>query len=149
MVWAKLVHAWPQRTGKFIAAAVLSWSVLVLLTRKSPSLTLPTSSILIVTIALCKNFAGFMVIRFALGLVESIIGPVFVILTSNWWTRSEQAFRACVWLSGTPVSGLMSSTVEFTLTLPFQIGNFLGGILSYALGSSMFSPRPTLSSLTH
>lgn len=44
-----------------------------------------------------------MAARFFLGLVESIIGPVFVIVTSNWWTRPEQAFRTAFWLGGTPV----------------------------------------------
>lgn len=53
--------------------------------------------------ALCFNFAGIMAARFFLGLVESIIGPVFVIVTSNWWTRPEQAFRTAFWLGGTPV----------------------------------------------
>lgn len=52
----------------------------------------------------CTNFAGIATIRFFLGLCESIIGPVFVIITSNWWTRPEQAFRTAFWLSGTPVS---------------------------------------------
>lgn len=47
-----------------------------------------------------------MAARFFLGLVESIIGPVFVIVTGNWWTRREQAFRTAFWLSGTPVSRL-------------------------------------------
>ncbi|GFP60272.1 uncharacterized transporter C460.05 [Trichoderma asperellum] len=99
IAWAKIVHKWPQHTGKLIAAAVLAWSSIVLLT------------------PLCFNFAGIMAARFFLGLVESIIGPVFVIVTSNWWTRPEQAFRTAFWLGGTP------------------IGNFFGGILSYGLGS--------------
>ncbi|KAK4067269.1 uncharacterized protein Triagg1_7712 [Trichoderma aggressivum f. europaeum] len=99
MAWARLVHKWPQHTGKLITAAVLAWSSIVLLT------------------PLCFNFAGIMAARFFLGLVESIIGPVFVIVTSNWWTRREQAFRTAFWLGGTP------------------IGNFFGGILSYGLGS--------------
>ncbi|RKK69402.1 hypothetical protein BFJ69_g12749 [Fusarium oxysporum] len=98
MVWAKLVQRWPGHAGKFIAGAVCAWSIIVLLTVK------------------CTNFAGIATIRFFLGLCESIIGPVFVIITSNWWTRPEQAFRTAFWLSGTP------------------IGNFFGGILSYALG---------------
>ncbi|UKZ74854.1 hypothetical protein TrVFT333_002524 [Trichoderma virens FT-333] len=84
IVWAKLVHKWPQHTGKLIAAAVLAWSCIVLLT------------------PLCFNFAGIMAARFFLGLVESVIGPVFVIVTSNWWTRPEQAFRTAFWLGGTP-----------------------------------------------
>ncbi|KAK4066869.1 hypothetical protein Trihar35433_7296 [Trichoderma harzianum] len=99
IAWAKLVHKWPQHTGKLITAAVLAWSSIVLLT------------------PLCFNFAGIAAARFFLGLVESVIGPVFVIVTSNWWTRPEQAFRTAFWLGGTP------------------IGNFFGGILSYGLGS--------------
>lgn len=54
--------------------------------------------------ALCFNFAGIMAVRFFLGLMESITGPVFVIVTSNWWTRPEQAFRTAFWIGGTPVS---------------------------------------------
>ena len=55
-------------------------------------------------LALCYNFAGILVVRLFLGMVESIIGPGFVIVTSNWWTPAEQAFRAAFWLGGTPVS---------------------------------------------
>ncbi|KAH8665598.1 major facilitator superfamily domain-containing protein [Ilyonectria robusta] len=99
VVWSKLVHRWPGHAGKFISGAVCVWSIIVLLT------------------PLCFNFSGIMVVRFFLGFMESIIGAVFVIVTSNWWTRPEQAFRTAFWLGGTP------------------IGNFLGGILSYAVGS--------------
>lgn len=60
-------------------------------------------------LALCFNFAGIAAARFFLGLVESIIGPVFVIVTSNWWTRPEQAFRTAFWLGGTPVRVIYSA----------------------------------------
>ncbi|CEJ89649.1 hypothetical protein VHEMI05480 [[Torrubiella] hemipterigena] len=99
MTWAKLVQRWPQHAGKFITGAMLTWSTITLL---SP---------------LCNSFAGMATARFFLGAVESIIGPVFVIVTSNWWTRQEQALRTAFWLSGTP------------------IGNFFGGLLTYALGT--------------
>ncbi|KAF4437149.1 Major facilitator superfamily domain, general substrate transporter [Fusarium austroafricanum] len=103
MCWAKLAQRFPQHIGKFIAFAVLFWAVMILLT------------------PLCFNFSGIMAVRFFLGMFESIIGPIFVIVTSNWWTRPEQAFRSAFWLGGTP------------------IGNFIGGLLTYALGSSAFS----------
>ncbi len=61
--------------------------------------------------------------------MESIIGPVFVIVTSNWWTRQEQAFRTAFWLSGTPV------------------GNFIGGLLTFGLGKGK-SHRTTQSGTT-
>ncbi|KAJ5106393.1 major facilitator superfamily domain-containing protein [Penicillium angulare] len=99
MMWAKLVQRFPEHAGKFISGAVLTWSCITLLT------------------PLCFNFAGIVAVRLFLGIVESIIGPVFVIVTSNWWTRPEQAFRTAFWLGGTP------------------IGNFFGGLISYGLGS--------------
>ncbi|RAK81243.1 MFS general substrate transporter [Aspergillus fijiensis CBS 313.89] len=99
LMWAKLVQRWPQHVGKFISGAVTVWACITLLT------------------PLCYNFVGILVVRLFLGLVESIIGPVFVIVTSKWWTRSEQAFRTAFWLGGTP------------------IGNFCGGLISYGLGS--------------
>ncbi|KUL87926.1 hypothetical protein ZTR_03881 [Talaromyces verruculosus] len=99
MVWAKLVQHWPAHAGKFITGAVLAWSSITLLT------------------PLCYNFSGILAVRVCLGLMESIIGPVFVIVTSNWWTRQEQTFRTAFWLGGTP------------------IGNFFGGLISYAIGS--------------
>uniref|UniRef100_A0A8H7KEZ2 Major facilitator superfamily (MFS) profile domain-containing protein n=1 Tax=Bionectria ochroleuca TaxID=29856 RepID=A0A8H7KEZ2_BIOOC len=99
MFWPTLVQRYPQHVGKLISGAVFSWAAMSLLT------------------PLCFNFAGIMSVRFFLGFLESINGPVFVIITSNWWTRSEQAFRTAFWLGGTP------------------IGNFIGGLLTYALGS--------------
>jgi MFS family permease len=113
MTWAKLAQAFPLKTGKFIAFAVFTWSALILLTRMFrlyPTPSLHLSHAHSGDSAFCTTFAGIMTVRFILGMFESIIGPVFVILTSNWWTRSEQSFRSCVWLSGTPVSG---SHVEY------------------------------------
>ena len=99
MIWAKLVQRFPLHAGKLIA-----WSSIVLLTRMTSfPLRFSNANVDRLT-ALCFNFAGIMAARFFLGVVESIIGPVFVIVTGNWWTRREQAFRTAFWLSGTPVS---------------------------------------------
>jgi hypothetical protein len=53
-----------------------------------------------------------MVNRFFLGLMESITGPIFVVVTSNWWTRNEQSFRTAFWLGGTPVGRFVDSNFE-------------------------------------
>ncbi|RSH89209.1 hypothetical protein EHS25_002321 [Saitozyma podzolica] len=99
IMWSKLVQRFPRHVGKLISGAMVVWSAIILLT------------------PLVTNFAGLMVNRFFLGIMESITGPIFVVVTSNWWTRNEQSFRTAFWLGGTP------------------IGNFIGGCLSYALGS--------------
>lgn len=53
-----------------------------------------------------------MVNRFFLGIMESITGPIFVVVTSNWWTRNEQSFRTAFWLGGTPVGRFLISTLR-------------------------------------
>lgn len=108
IMWAHLVHKWPQHTGKLIAAAMLAWSSIVLLTRTA-SIILRHFPNLTIYLALCFNFAGIMAARLFLGLLESVIGPVFVIVTSNWWTRPEQAFRTAFWLGGTPVRTFLTA----------------------------------------
>ncbi|KAH6900811.1 putative allantoate permease [Thelonectria olida] len=115
MSWARLVQRWPQHVGKFISAAVCLWSSIALFTLMPKPLPQP----------LCFNFGSIMAARFFLGLVEIIIGPVFVIVTSNWWTRREQVFRTAFWLGSTPVSFELIPLLAFVLTV-MQIGNFIG-----------------------
>ena len=92
---------------------------------------------------MASNFAGAAALRFFLGVAESVTGAVFVIITSNWWTRQEQAFRAAFWLGGTPVSYAVAKSCALLLT--FKIGNFIGGLISYAVGKSKFIiPLPVL-----
>lgn len=52
--------------------------------------------------AFCINFAGIASVQFLFGLVESIIGPVYVVITSNSWKYREQPFVMAFWLCGTP-----------------------------------------------
>lgn len=50
-------------------------------------------------LAACKNFAGLMVCRTFLGVAEAAIVPAWVLFTSQWYKKSEQAFRVGIWFS--------------------------------------------------
>lgn len=50
-------------------------------------------------LAACKNYAGLLVCRFVLGALEAAIVPAWVLFTSQWYTKEEQAFRVGVWFS--------------------------------------------------
>lgn len=108
VMWSQVARRHPRHIGKTISACMLIWSSLTLLFRK---LTHCTRTLLRRKISLtaygpavCSNFGGAATIRFFLGFFESVTGAVFVMITSNWWTRQEQAFRSAFWLGGTPVS---------------------------------------------
>lgn len=47
--------------------------------------------------AACKSFASLLVVRTLLGLFESACQPAFVVLSSIWYRRDEQASRVTYW----------------------------------------------------
>ncbi|KAK4546315.1 hypothetical protein LTR36_001992 [Oleoguttula mirabilis] len=89
-----------QRTlmGKIISGCVIAWGAILMLT------------------AATHDFAGMAACRFLLGVFESTITPLFIMIVGMWYARDEQPFRAGVFYSCNGV------------------GSMLGGILSYAIG---------------
>ena len=47
--------------------------------------------------AACNNFVGLVTVRSLLGLFESVCQPGFVIISSMWYRREEQADRVTWW----------------------------------------------------
>lgn len=47
--------------------------------------------------AACKNFTGLVIVRSLLGIFESACQPAFVLLSSMWYRREEQAARVTYW----------------------------------------------------
>jgi ACS family allantoate permease-like MFS transporter len=51
------------------------------------------------SLAACKSYASLLACRFLLGAAEAAIVPAWVMFTSQWYTRNEQAFRVGIWFS--------------------------------------------------
>lgn len=47
--------------------------------------------------AACHNFAGLVVVRTLLGIFEACCQPTFVLLSSMWYKREEQAATVTYW----------------------------------------------------
>jgi MFS family permease len=47
--------------------------------------------------ATCKNFAGLVAVRTLLGIFEACCQPSFIILSSMWYLREEQAATVSYW----------------------------------------------------
>lgn len=99
-----LVFEYPQSlglqrypVGKYLAWNIIAWSVLLCLH------------------AACTNFTGLVIVRFLLGIAEGSITPGFLIITSQYYTASEQSQRVGAWF-------LMNGTAII-----------LGGLLTYGL----------------
>ncbi|KAI0707433.1 MFS general substrate transporter [Cerioporus squamosus] len=71
---------------------------------------------IIITTPACTNFAGTMINRLFLGLVEAVVTPGITILTSIWYAQSEVPFRTLIWCSFNGWAGI------------------IGGFLAYGIG---------------
>lgn len=64
--------------------------------------------------AAVQNYRGLLSVRIFLGVFEATIGPSLMLISSQWYTKSEQAPRFSLWYLG------------------LGLGQIVGGILSYA-----------------
>lgn len=67
--------------AKYLSFSIVAWGVVLACT------------------AVCHNFLGLVVVRTLLGLFESACQPAFVVLSSIWYRREEQAARVTYWYS--------------------------------------------------
>ncbi|KAJ4295563.1 Allantoate permease [Kalmusia sp. IMI 367209] len=51
------------------------------------------------SLSACKSYASLLACRFLLGAAEAAVVPAWVIFTSQWYTKNEQAFRVGIWFS--------------------------------------------------
>lgn len=131
---AYLVFEYPQNlalqrfpVGKWMSANIACWAV---------ALTMH---------AACKNFAGLMVCRIILGRCEGSITAGFMIVTSMFYTRSEQSVRVGYWflMNGTAqiISGFLSFGVLHIRTngfAPWQWFFIITGVITLATAVAYF-----------
>ncbi|KAL7004270.1 hypothetical protein EMMF5_006156, partial [Cystobasidiomycetes sp. EMM_F5] len=82
----------------------------------------------------CKNYAGIMVQRAALGFIEAGISPAMISIIALYWTKREQAFRTVIWVSASPACNLFFPLVNYGIA---SINGSLTGWrnIYYLLGS--------------
>ncbi|WKT43884.1 Major facilitator superfamily [Fusarium oxysporum f. sp. vasinfectum] len=90
------------------------------------------------------NFAGALALRFFLGVLESSVTPGFTLLTSQWYTVSEQGTRIGLWFSFNGVAqifggllayGISNSTKTYETTIqPWKIIFLVCGLLTVVFG---------------
>ncbi|KAJ5280281.1 hypothetical protein N7478_005653 [Penicillium angulare] len=71
--------------------------------------------IVVMSTAGCTNYAGIMVVRLVLGMLESAVAPTFTVLVTFWWTRDEQALRTGLWYCCVGVATAISPLINYGL----------------------------------
>ncbi|KAJ5017750.1 hypothetical protein K4K57_007663 [Colletotrichum sp. SAR 10_99] len=111
------------KTVQILSGAVIAWGILML-----AHLGL-------------RNFAGLMVVRFLLGVTESVVTPGFVLYTSIWYTRKEQVLRTMLWAAMQGAFSIVCSLLSYglghitnTALKPWMYIFLVLGILSIIVG---------------
>jgi MFS family permease len=84
-------------TSRVISGAVFLWGAVLLST------------------AGVTNYAGMMLNRFFLGVLESAVAPAFTVLVTFWWTREEQALRTGLWYCCVGLATTFSPLINYGL----------------------------------
>lgn len=81
----------------------------IILRRMSPKLFLPTCTLVfgIVTTlqGVVHNLAGFLVVRYFLGVAEGALFPGVVFYLSMWYRRTERQYRIAMFFSAASLAG--------------------------------------------
>lgn len=134
-----LVCEWPMglaaqhwHTGRVVGAVVAAWGLCML------------------SAALCRDFGGFAAQRFVLGALQSVVNPAWVLLTSIFYRRDEQAFRVVLWWSMNGVSlaagGMLSfgcGYIEAAGLPSWKWIYIVEGVLTVLWGAVVFRCVPT------
>ncbi|CZR65743.1 related to allantoate permease [Phialocephala subalpina] len=63
--------------------------------------------------AAAENFRSLMVVRFLLGVFESCVQPSFIIMTTMWYTKREQAVLTSLWYCMTGVQLMVGGIIAW------------------------------------
>lgn len=82
---------------------------------KATGVTIIGWGITIMCTAACKNLAGFLALRVLLGGLESAIMPAYIVLTSQYYKRSQQFQRTLCWLAMNGLGTIISNSLAVGL----------------------------------
>jgi MFS family permease len=99
LTWCLQVSFLGQKlpTAKVCSAICLLWGAVVLST---PA---------------CTSYEGFLANRFFLGVIEAGVAPLFMLVTSKWYTNEEQLLRMGFWYCSGGAVNLVSPLINYGL----------------------------------
>jgi sugar phosphate permease len=72
--------------------------------------------------AACKNFASILTVRTLLGVFEAVSQPAFLVLSSQWYRRDEQAMIVTYWYCMNGAQQIVGGLLAYVFSLPMISG---------------------------
>jgi len=63
--------------------------------------------------AAAKSYAGLMIVRCLLGVLEASVAPALILITGMWWTKAEQSRRTGLWYMQIGVAQIVGSGISY------------------------------------
>ena len=100
--------------------------------------------------AAVRNYQGLLAARIMLGIFEAAIAPCLMLISSQWYTRSEQAPRFSFWYCGLGLGQIVGGVVSFgfqNVTNPsflsgWRIMFLVLGVVTIVIGGATFAFLP-------
>ncbi|KAJ6000335.1 hypothetical protein N7481_000744 [Penicillium waksmanii] len=114
-------------TGKYLTINFILWGVVLAATGSA------------------TNFSSLAAARFFLGVFESCLNPGFVLISSSWWKREEQASRIGLWYSANGLASIPAGVLFWAIAhidvdnmFPYQWMFIIFGALTVLIGSGLW-----------
>ncbi|KAJ5683269.1 hypothetical protein N7462_006434 [Penicillium macrosclerotiorum] len=114
-------------TGKYLTINFILWGIVLAATGSATS------------------FSTLAAARFFLGVFESCLNPGFVLISSAWWKREEQASRIGLWYSANGMASVPAGILFYAIAhidvdgmFPYQWMFIIFGILTVLIGVSLW-----------
>ncbi|CEP62627.1 allantoate permease family MFS transporter LALA0_S05e09846g [Lachancea lanzarotensis] len=90
--------------------------------------------------AACRSSASFLACRVLLGTFEGFMNPAYILLTAQWYKKSEQFMRSCIWFGFQGFGSILGGGIAYGLvshhyTMPsWRLLYVITGIITVFLG---------------
>ncbi|KAK2596174.1 hypothetical protein QQS21_006379 [Conoideocrella luteorostrata] len=102
-------------------------------------------AIIVMCTPACASYQGILANRFFLGLVESGVSPIFMLVVGLWYTHPEQVLRSSYWYSFSGGSLLVSPLINYGLghisggsLHPWQYMYLIAGAITFLWGAALY-----------
>ena len=83
------------------------------------------------------NYAGFIFLRVVLGMLESSVTPILMIITSQWYKLSEQFMLSAIWFSFCGVGGVLGGAISLGMVIHNELYSIAGWKLLFIVTGLM------------
>ncbi|OAA60127.1 Major facilitator superfamily domain, general substrate transporter [Cordyceps fumosorosea ARSEF 2679] len=110
--WASAIYYF----GFLVASYPIGWIMVRMPVAKFMAVCIALWGGTLMLMALPRNAAGLLTVRFLLGVLEASLGPGLTVIVAMWYRRAEQPLRHAAWFAGNSVAGILGGIAAYGIS---------------------------------